>query len=129
MPPMHYPKFSVSTLQICGLMSGLLHLVRRRISEGQKCYIIDLLSTEMSFKYICPQMFNHYTVVSRLARKHTQTNALKNLPRSGRPHVPSQCEDRALYRLVRWIPFANSPLLKRQWLPKTRLSARAVRHL
>ena len=54
-----------------------------------------------------------YTVVSRLARKHTETNTVKDLPRSGRPRVTSQCEDRALHRLVRRMPFANSPVLKK----------------
>jgi protein-L-isoaspartate O-methyltransferase len=34
----------------------------------------------MSFKAIGCQMGYHYTVVSRLVRKHTQTNNAKNLP-------------------------------------------------
>ena len=55
-----------------------------------------------------------------LARKHTKTNTVKDLPRSGRPHVTSQCEDRALHRLVRRMPFANSPVIKKQGLPNRR---------
>ena len=71
-------------------------------------------STGISFKAIGRQIGYHYTVVSRPVRKHTQTNTVKDLPRYRRPHVTSQREDRALHRLVRWMPFAASPVLKRQ---------------
>ena len=117
------PFFHASNLGTCAL-----HLVRRRMSEAQIWHIISLKSTEMSFKYNWRQMWYHYTVVSRLARKYTQTNTVKDLPRSGRPYETSQCEDRALHRLVRRMPFANTLDLKRQWLPNRRLSARAVRN-
>jgi len=60
------------------------------------------------------QMGHHYTVVSRLVKKHIQTNTMKVLPRSGRSHVMSQSEDMALYRLVRRMTFVTSPVLKRQ---------------
>jgi hypothetical protein len=43
----------------------------------------------MSFKAIGRQMGYHYDVVSRLVRKHTQTNNVTDLPRSGRPWVTS----------------------------------------
>jgi hypothetical protein len=46
-------------------------------------------TTGMSFKASGRQMGYHYTVVSRLVRKHTQTNNVKNLPRSDRPRVTS----------------------------------------
>ena len=69
----------------------------------------------------------HYTVVSRLVRKHTQTNNVKDLPRSGRPRVTSDRDDRALQRLVRRMPFATSPVLKQHWLPNRRLSTRTAR--
>jgi hypothetical protein len=105
----------------------VLHLVRRQISETQRCHKIGLQSTEMSFTYIWRDMCYHYTVVSRLTGKYTQTNTVKDLSRSGRPHETSQYEDRALYRLVRRMPFAITPVLKGQWLPNRRLSARAVR--
>jgi hypothetical protein len=51
--------------------------------------IIGMHTTGMSFKAIERQMGYHYTVVSRLVRKHTQTNNVKDLPRSGRPRVTS----------------------------------------
>ena len=60
--------------------------------------------------------------------KTHQTNTVKELPRSGRPRVTSQREDGALHRLVRRMPFATSPVLKRQWLPNSGLSARTVRN-
>ena len=85
-------------------------------------------TTGMSFKAIGRQMGYHYTVVSRLVRKHTQTNNVKDLPRSGRPRVTSDRDDRALQRLVRRMPFATSPVLKQHWLPNRRLSTRTVRN-
>jgi hypothetical protein len=52
----------------------------------------------MSLKAIGRQMGYHYAVVSRLVRKHTQTNNVKDLPRSGRPRVTSDRDDRELQR-------------------------------
>jgi hypothetical protein len=52
---------------------------------------------------------------------------VKDLPRSGRPRVTSDRDDRALQRLVRRIAFATSPVLKQHWLPNIRLSTRTVR--
>ena len=80
----------------------------------------------MSFKAI--GRLYHYTVVSRLVRKHTQTNNVKDLPRSGRPRVTSDRDERALQRLVRRMPFATSPVLKQHWLPNRHLSTRTVRN-
>jgi hypothetical protein len=51
-------------------------------------------TTGMPFKAIGHQMGYHYTVVSRLVRKHTQTNNVKDLSRSSRPRVTS---DRVLF--------------------------------
>jgi hypothetical protein len=65
----------------------------------------------------------HCTVVCRLVRKHTQTNNVKDLPRSGRPRVISDRDNRALQRL----PFATSPVLKQHWLPNRRMSTTTVR--
>ena len=61
-------------------------------------------------------------------KTHTQTNNVKDLPRSGRPRVTSDRDDRALQRLVRRMPFATSPVLKQHWLPNRRLSTRTVRN-
>jgi hypothetical protein len=123
-----HPLSKIQYVHASNLGTCVLHLVRRQISEAQRCHIIGLLSTEMSFKYSWRHICYHYTVVSRLARKYTQTNTVKDVPRSGRTHETSQCEERALHRLVRRMPFANTPVLKRQWLPNRRLSARAVRN-
>jgi transposase len=112
------------------MYSFSLSMVRRRISEAQRGQIIGMhtqSTTGMSFKAIGRQMGYHYTVVSRLVRKHTQTNNLKDLPRSSRPRVTSDRDDRALQRLVRRVPFATSPVLKQHWLPNIRLSTRTVR--
>jgi IS30 family transposase len=88
-------------------------MVRRRISEAQRWKIIGMHTTGMSFKAIGHQMGYHYTVVSRLVSKHTQTNNVKDLSRSGRPRVTSDRVDRALQRLVRRchsqpVPYSNN---------------------
>ena len=135
MPLTHYSKFSMFTLRIWVFKSGVLKnysfsvsMVRRRISEAQRWQIIGMHTTGMSFKDIGRQMGCHYTVISRLVRKHTQTNNVKYLPRSGRPRVTSDRDHRALQRLVRPMPFATSPVLKQHWLPNIRLSTRTVRN-
>jgi IS30 family transposase len=79
-------------------------MVRRRISEAQRGKIIGMHTTGMPFKVIGRQIGYHYTVVSRLVRKHTQTNNVKDLPRSGRPRVTSDRDDMALQRLVIRMP-------------------------
>jgi IS30 family transposase len=109
------------------MYSFSVSMVRRRISEAQRWQIIGMHTTGMSFKAIGRQMDYHYTVVSRLVRKHTQTNNVKDLPRSDRPLVTSDRDDRALQRLVRRVPFATSPVLKQHWLLNRRLSTRTVR--
>ena len=103
-------------------------MVRRRISEAQRWQIIGMHTTGISFKAIGRQMGYHYTVVSRLVRKHTQTNNVKDLPRPDGSRVTSDRDDRALQRLVRRMTFATSPVLKQHWLPNRRLSTRTVRN-
>jgi hypothetical protein len=53
---------------------------------------------------------------------------VKDLPRSGRPRITSDRDDRALQRLVRRMPFATRPVLKQHWLPNRRMSTRTVRN-
>jgi hypothetical protein len=64
-------------------------------------------TTGMSFKAIGRQMGYHYTVVSRLVRKHTIQQCERLTDR----------DDRALQRLAGRMPFATSPVLKQHWLP------------
>jgi hypothetical protein len=65
----------------------------------------------------CAMSLNSNHVVLNTVRKNTQTNNVKDLPRSGRPRETSDRDDRALQCLVRRIPFATSPVLKQHWLP------------
>jgi hypothetical protein len=65
------------------MYSFSVSMVRRRISEAQRWQIIGMHTTGMSFKAIGRQLGYHYTVVSRLVEKHTQTNNVKDMPRSG----------------------------------------------
>ena len=120
MPPTHYSKFSMFILQIWVFKFGVLKMlltfsvsmVRRQKSEAQRWQIIGMHTTGMSFKAIGRQMGYLYAVVSRLVRKHTQINNVKDLPRSGRPRVTSDRDDKALQHLVRRMPFATSPVFK-----------------
>jgi IS30 family transposase len=124
------------TLRIWVFKSGVLkkililskHGTKANITEAQRWQIIGMHTTGMSFKAIGRQMGYQYTVVSRLVRKHTQTNNVKDLPRSGRSRVTSDRDDRALQRLVRRMPFAPIPVLKQHWLPNRRPSTRSVRN-
>jgi hypothetical protein len=105
------------TLRIWVFNSGVLKkifisMVRMRISEAQRWQTIGMHTTGMSFNAIGRQMGYYYSVVSRMARKHTQTNNVKHLPRSGRPRVTSDRDDMTLQRLVIQMPFATSPVLK-----------------
>jgi hypothetical protein len=59
------------------------HGTKANITEAHRWQIIGMHTTGMSFKAIGRQMGYQYTVVSRLVRKHTQTNNVKDLPRSG----------------------------------------------
>jgi hypothetical protein len=79
-------------------------------------------TTAMSFKAIGHQMGYHYTVIRRLVRKQTQTNNVKDFPRSGRTWVTPDRNARALQRLVRRMPFVISPVLKQDWLPDRRVN-------
>ena len=107
------------------MYSFSVNMVRKLISKPQRWQIIEMRSTGISFKAIVRQIGYHYTIVSRLVSKHNHTNTMKDLPRSGRPHVTSH-EDRTLHRLVRQMPFATSSVLKRQWLQNRRLSAKTA---
>jgi hypothetical protein len=54
---------------------------------------------------------------SNLKREHTEFGVMlkRTLPRSGRPQVTSDRDDRALQSLVRRMPIATSPVLKQHW--------------
>jgi hypothetical protein len=91
--------------EVLKINSFSVRMVRKRISEAQGWQIIGMHTTAMSFKAIGLQMGYHYTLVSRLVRKHTQTNNVKDLPRSARSRVTSDHDDRALQRLVRRMSY------------------------
>ena len=101
-------------------------MVSREISEAQRLQTLTMRSTWISLKANGRKMGYHDPVVIRLVQKHTQTNTVKDLLRYGRQHVTTQSEDRALHRLIRRMPFANIPVLIRQWLPNRYLSERTV---
>jgi hypothetical protein len=127
-------KFSMFTLRIWVFKSGVLNNLFILSKHGTKA---NIRSTKMTYnrhaynRDVLQSYWtsDHYTVVSQLVWKHTQTNnVVKDLPRSGRPRVTSDRDDRALQRLVRRMPFATSPVLKQHRLPNRRLSTRTVRN-
>ena len=83
-------QISMIKLRIWVFKSGVLkkililskHGAKANITEAHRWQIIGMHTTGMSFKAIGRQMGYQYTVVSRLVRKHTQTNNVKDLPRS-----------------------------------------------
>jgi hypothetical protein len=105
------------------------------------------MQNRLSTTFKCSAMANHWHVRSRYVteancppcwssplyrqsyiNKHRLTNDVKDRSRSGRPRIISRREDNALGRLVRRNPFANSTVLKRQWLPHRLLFAKTVRN-
>ena len=128
MPLTHYSNFSMFTLIIWVFKSGVLTNVFILSKHGTKANIRSTKMANNRHAYNRDVLQSYYTVVSRLVRKHTQTNNVKDLPRSGRPRVISDHDDSALQRLVRRMPFATSPVLKQHWLPNRRLSTRTVRN-
>ena len=128
MPSILYPQFSMSTLKIWVLKSGILKIVFHLCEHGTKANtggakMANNGHTVNSFKAIG----RHYTVVSRLVSKN-QTNTVKDLTRSGRHHLTSRHENKALRHLIRRMSFAITPDLKRQCLPNRRLSTGRVRN-
>ena len=119
MPLTHYSKFSMFTLRIWVFKSGVLTNLFIRSKHGTQANIRSTKMANNRHAYNRDVLQSywtsdglHYTVVSRLVRKHTQTNNVKDLPRSSRPRVTSDRDDRALQCLVRRMPFATSPVLK-----------------
>lgn len=134
-----YPRVSQNAVWsncICGyltlvktaIQSSSLNMGRRRLSIDTRNQIIGMHAAGMSFKTIGRNMGYHYTVISRLVRKHAQTGCAIDRARSGRPTVTTQREDRLLLRNARREPFSTSPQLKRLWLPNRPISTRTVRN-
>ena len=99
-----------------------------QLSNTVRWQIIGMQEAGMSLRQIAHRVGHHHSIVSRIVNKHRLTNDVMDRPRSGRSRITSRREDNALGRLVRRNPFANSTVLKRQWLPHRLLSARTVRN-
>ena len=67
----------------------------------------------MSLRKIAQRVGHHHSTVSHIVNKHRLTNDVKDRERSGRSRITSRREDKALGRLVRRNPFANSTVLKK----------------
>ena len=100
----------------------------RRMTDAVKWQIIGFHRAGLSFKEIARRIGRHYSTVSRLVRKHEQTNDVRNRRPSGRPRKTSERDDRRLLRLVRRHPHASSSTLKRLWLRHQPLSYQTIRN-
>ena len=124
MPLTHYSKFSMFRLRIWVFKTGVLINLFILIKHGTKANIRNTTMANNRHAYNRDVLQSYWTSdglplfrSQRLVRKHTQTNNVKDLPRSRRPRLTSDRDDRALQRLVRRMPFAISPVLKQHWLP------------
>ena len=129
----HYSKFSMITLRIWVFKSSVLiflysfsvSMVRRRISEAQRWQIIDMHTTGMSFKAIGLPLY-----CSQPTGEKTRTNQqCERLAKIRQTTGNIWSWRQGIARLVRWMPFATSPVLKQHWLPNRRLSTRTVRNV
>jgi transposase len=102
--------------------------VSPQLSNAVRWQIIGMREAGMSLRQIVQGVDHHQSTVSRIVHKHRLTNDVKDRPRSRRSRITSRRENNALGRLVRRNLFANSTVLKRQWLPHRLLSARTVRN-
>lgn len=94
---------------------------------AERWQAIGMKHAGMSFRQIGRELGHHHSNISKLWTKYQVTGDVKDRPRSGRPCCTTRREDRALYRLVRRHPFANSTQLKRMWLPRRQISTKTVR--
>ena len=99
-----------------------------QLSNAVRWQIIGMREAGMSLRQIAQRVGHHHSTLSRIVNKHRLTNDVKDCPRSERSRITSRRADNALGRLVRRNPFANSTVLKRQWLFHRLLSARTVRN-
>jgi IS30 family transposase len=99
-----------------------------QLSNAMQWQITGMREAGMSLRQIAQRVGRRLSTVSRIVNKHRLTNNVKDRPRSERSRITSPREDNALGRLVRRNPFANSTVLKKQWLPHRLLSARTVRN-
>ena len=99
-----------------------------QLSNVVQMQIIGMREAGMSLRQIAQHVGHHHSTVSRIVNKHRLTNDVKDRPQSVRSRITPRREDNVLGRLVRWNLFANSTVLKKQWLPHRLLSARTVRN-
>jgi hypothetical protein len=134
MPLTHYSKFSMFTLRIWVFKSSVSNLLFILSKHGTKANIRRTKMANNRHGYNRDILQSYWTsdglplYCSQPTGEKTHTNNVKDLPRSDRPRVTSDRDDRTLQRLVRWMPFVTSPVLKQRWLPNRRLSTRTVRN-
>ena len=135
MPLTHYSKFSMFMLRIWVFKSGVLKNLFILSKHGTKANIRSTKMTNNRHAYNRDVLQSYWTsdelplYCSQPTGEKIHTNQqCERLPKSARPRVTSDRDDRALQRLVRRMPFATSPVLKQHWLTNRRLSTGTVRN-
>ena len=130
MPLTHYSKFSMFTLRIWVFKSDVLKKLFILSKHGTKANIRRTKMSNNRHAYNRDVLQSHWTSdgLPLYCSQPTGEKTHTNLPRSDRPRVTSDRDDRALWRLVRRMPCASSPVLKQHWQPNRRLSTRTVRN-
>ena len=126
MPLTHYSKFSMFTLRIWVFKSGVLKHVFILSRHDTKANIRSTKMANIRHAYNRDVLQSYWTS-DGLPLYCSQPTGEK----THKPTMWKTCQDRddtALQRLVRWMPFANSSVLKQHWLSNRRLSTKTVRN-
>lgn len=99
---------------------------RRKLSEAEKWQIVGMRNSGQSLRQIAQHFGIHFSIVSRLLKRHRDDGTIQERPRSGRPPKTSEREDRALVRVAKRQPFATARYLRDDWNIATRVAVRTV---
>ena len=110
------PCLSMITLRIWVFKSDVLKNVIILSKHGTKANIRSTKMANNRHAYNKDVLQSYWTSAVSWG-KHTHKPTMWDLPRSGRPWVTSDRDDRALQRLVRRMPFATCPVLKKTCCP------------
>jgi hypothetical protein len=115
MPPLHYPKFSMSTLLIWVLKSGVLKNAFILCEHGTKANIGDTKDVNRNFlqSYLTSVGLSLYSSQPDCEKTHQSQHRERLAKIRKTTCTVGAWRHLALHRLVRPMPFATSPVLKR----------------
>ena len=76
------------------------HRPLRRLSDEDSARALGRLEAGIQPQDIANQFNVHRSTIVRLGQRYRATGSVKDLPRSGRPKVTTQREDRYMSRLI-----------------------------